>query len=131
MNKLVENPVLIGIMVVLSFNCYIPPNDAISQQERFIENHPTWKSQSSEILNKPVNNNINNMNDVEKISLVLMSIVDIKKETHNYNVEIKINSHEKDVLYCKKHFGYEIIRAQYNAEQDKYDYLVIKHKKQF
>jgi len=131
MNKLVENPILIGIMVVLSFNCYIPPNNALSEEEKFISGHPTWKNQSHEILNKPVNYNINNMSDVEKITLVIMSIQDIRKETHNYNVEIKLQSHERDVLYCKKHFGYEIIRAQYNAEQDKYDYLVTKHKKQF
>ena len=122
--------IMLGIILTLTLsNCYNPPNDAISQQERFIENHPTWKSQSSEILNKPVNNNINNISDIEKISLVIMSIQDIRKEIHNYNVEIKIQSHEKDVLYCKKHFGWEIIKAYWNPKIDGYDYIVSKHKK--
>ena len=122
--------IMLGIILILTLsNCYNPPNDAISQQERFIKNHPLWKSQSSEILNKPVNNNINNISDIEKISLVIMSIQDIRKEIHEYNKPIEIMSHEKDVLYCKKHFGWEIIRAYWNPKIDGYDYIVSKHKK--
>ena len=123
MKKLVENPVLIGLMVVLNLNCYSPPD--LSEEERFIRNHPTWKNQADEILNKPVDNNINNLNDIEKISLVIMSIEDIRKERHQYNKPIKIMSHEKDIQrYCKKHFGYEIIKPLWNPKINGYNYIV-------
>ena len=100
--------ILILTVLVLSLvmGCHSIPQDAISQQERFIRNHPLWKEQASEILQ------------------------DRRNIRHEYKVVFPtLDNGENIIIYCATHFVWEIITAKYNGEHRKYDYFVVEHPK--
>ncbi len=118
--------IILLLVMIICGTCYSPPNDAIAQQERFIRNHPLWKEQADEILNKDTRQ----LEKYDKISLLLSSIIDLRKELHEYNIPITIQSHETTTQYCKRHFKWEVITAYWNPQKNYYDYLVAKHRKE-
>jgi len=97
---------LIIALIVGLVGCRPPePMDAISQQERFIRNHPLWKDQASEILDK-------------------------RSVGHEYKQFPFLQHGDKHTIYCKTHFMWEIVSAFYNSDNDSYDYFVVKHPKE-
>ena len=63
-------------------------------------------------------------------NLPTFSIDDTREIEHSYSKSIDLNHQEKTALYCKSHFKWEIITAFYNPNSDKYDYFVVKHRKE-
>ena len=56
-------------------------------------------------------------------------ITDIRSHSHEYYDFTPLFHQENNILYCKLHFGWEVITAMYNPKKDKYDYMVARHKK--
>ena len=95
-------------LLILLCSCYKTSFynlDPIEQQEYIIRTHPTWKPNSS------------------------YGIIDTRTNGHEYFDFTPLFHKEKLTIYCKVHFGFEVVTAMYNAKKNKYDYLVVRHKK--
>ena len=66
--------------------------------------------------------------DIRKI-LDNKNIKDVRDEIHEYKLPVIMHSHTELIQYCKKHFGWEVIRAYWNPKKNGHDYFVSKHKK--
>ena len=115
--------IVIASLFLWGIGCYNVPRDAIEQQEEFIRNHPVWKDQASEILQK--------YPDTGLLGLSYHTLLDTRSKSHEYRiVQIPHLTHnETAIIYCATHFVWEIITGKYNGKYDRIEYLIVEHPK--
>ena len=115
--------IVIASLFLWGIGCYNVPRDAIEQQEEFIRNHPVWKDQASEILQK--------YPDTGLLGLSYHTLLDTRSKSHEYKIaQIPHLTHnETAIIYCATHFVWEIITGKYNGKYDRIEYLIVEHPK--
>jgi len=115
--------IIIASLFLWGIGCYNVPRDAIEQQEEFIRNHPVWKDQASEILQK--------YPDTGLLGLSYHTLLDTRSKSHEYKIaQIPYLTHnETAIIYCATHFVWEIITGKYNGKYDRIEYLIVEHPK--
>jgi hypothetical protein len=57
-------------------------------------------------------------------------IIDSRNIDHRYKSFPFLYHGDRTTVYCKKHFKWEAVTAQFNSEKDGYNYIVIKHRRE-